>query len=226
MAATNYPRKYWWLILIALPIIIALINIIPSMSKEGGSSAGNSISIEGSTVEGDVQIVGTQNILNEIKEGLDGEQFEELKSSVERAVNLTESGFYDDAIQAFKSIAKQTESPAVYNNLGALYLLENRDKEAREAFTQGIASNPDYKPLHANMAQLYQKEGNVTGAIEELEKASGEPNVSKRLKKLKEMVSGGLMESEPNNTIMEPNEAPVSNTIGGYLEGDKDVDLL
>ena len=50
-SGTSYPKKYWWIVLIVLPIVIALIQYRPW--QRGASASGSSTSIS----LGDVSII-------------------------------------------------------------------------------------------------------------------------------------------------------------------------
>lgn len=85
-----YPRRYWWVVLVAVPITVGLIAIIPKFSG-GSSSTGNNIKIEGANVSGTVQIVGTQVIINQLKDSSsDGANIQDVEVSINRAVNLVQ----------------------------------------------------------------------------------------------------------------------------------------
>ena len=60
----SYPRKYWWLILIALPVMIALIGILPQLisKKKADAPAGGFNNQQNG--DSNVAISGSGNILN------------------------------------------------------------------------------------------------------------------------------------------------------------------
>lgn len=225
-----YPKKYWWLVLVILPLVLALIAIIPKFTGgpgSGGGGSGNTISIEGSSVGGDVQIIGTQVILNQVADlALEPAAKQELETNVSRAVNLAESGFYDDAIPLFEAIAGTLKTPDVYHNLGTLYLLENRDQEALQAFKEGLAIDPGYQPIRVQLARLYQKQGKIREAMEQLEKAPDQSGTDTLLKRLERETASGNLEQEPNNDILQPNLTPLDSAVRGVIDATDDVDFF
>ena len=224
--SSSYPKKYWWVVLVVVPIAVGLIAIVPKFlgNSNGG---GDRITIEGSNVGGNVQIIGTQVILNQLKkDGSDVANMKDLEADISRAVNLVEGGFYKDAIPLFEEIANKTQAPAIYNNLGTLYLLDNRDEQAREAFKEGVALDPAYQPLRLNLARLYKKEGKTKEAIDQLEKAPDEAEAKKLLAKLQDKAAAGLFEQEPNDNILGPNETPLAKNILGAISARSDIDFF
>lgn len=223
---TSYPKKYWWVVLVVVPIALGLVAILPKFLGNSGGK-GDSITVTGSNVGGNVQIIGTQVIFNQLEKSTGNlADLEDLKANISRAVNLVEGGFYNDAIVIFEDVAKKAPSAAIYNNLGTLYLLENRDSQAREAFKEGIAVDPAYQPLRLNLASLYEKEGKITEAIDQLKKAPDEPEAETRLAKLQEKAADGLIEQEPNDNILGPNDTPLSENILGAIKDESDIDFF
>ena len=223
--SSSYPRKYWWIVLIILPIILAVIAVIPRLHA-GSEGGGNRISIEGSTVGGDVQIVGKQTIFNQLQTRVGEKELAALKASVDRAVNLAFGGFKKDAIAEFEKLSKQTKAPAIYSNLGALYLAENRPEEARRAFKEGIAADPSYEPLRLNLARLYEQEGKIPEAIEQLEGTTDVAHAEALRTKLQGQAAGGKAEREPNNTILQANPFVVGQTVISEVSGATDNDYF
>jgi hypothetical protein len=150
----------------------------------------------------------------------------DLEADISRAVNLVEGGFYKDAIPLFEEIAKKAQSPAIYNNLGILYFLDNRDGQAREAYKEGIALDPAYQPLRLNLARLYKKEGKIKVAINQLKNAPDEAEAKKLLAKLQDKAAAGLFEQEPNDNILSPNETPLTKNILGAINAKSDSDFF
>ena len=224
--SSPYPKKYWWVVLVAVPISVGLIAIIPKFL--GGSDGdGNRITIENSKVGGNVQIVGTQLILNQLKSSdIDVADMEKIEASINQAINLVEGGFYEDAILLFEEIVTKAQTPAIYNNLGTLYLLENQNEQAYESFKKGIAIDSTYQPLRLNLGRLYEQEGKIKEAIAQLEKAPDEAEARKLLARLTYTSAAGLFEQEPNNDILSPNDAPVAENIQGVIRAQSDIDFF
>ncbi len=218
--SSPYPRKYWWVVLVIVPIVGGLITIIP-MFLNNSDSSGNRIN-----VGGDLQIMGTQVILNQLEERTTKADMKELESSISRAINLVEGGFYKDAIPLFEEIAKKAQAPAIYYNLGTLHLLENRLEQAHEAFKEGIALDPTYQPLRLNLARLYEQEGRITKTMEQLEKAPDEAAAVVLLARLRDKAAAGLFDQEPNDDILSPNDTPLAKNILGAISPQSDIDFF
>ncbi|MEM1155590.1 MAG: tetratricopeptide repeat protein, partial [Pseudomonadota bacterium] len=227
-----YPKKYWWLVLVAVPIILALLALLPTLLPNGGdsngtSSRGHQISIAGSTVGGDVQIVGSQVIYQQLANSSeDKDELTETEASVERAYNLLSAGFYAEALPLFDKLAERLQTADAYNNAGALYLATNQSEQAEAAFREGLAIEPDSDALRLNLAQLYEKQGQLDKARAQLEKVGDQTRASARLQHLEKMSASGAMEQEPNNDILQPNLLPLSNTVGARIDSSADVDYF
>lgn len=173
--ADSYPRKYWWAVLVVVPLAGALIAVLPKLLGGGsGGDSGDRITIEGSTVGGDVQIVGTQVILQQARAGGGAIEDAEVKRKLERAVNLVKGGLYDEATRLFEEIAGEIGTPAVYNNLGTLYLMQARYEDAQRALQEGIASDPNYQPLHLSLARVYEQQGDISAAVAQVRQSRAE----------------------------------------------------
>ncbi|MDH3601596.1 MAG: tetratricopeptide repeat protein [Candidatus Tectomicrobia bacterium] len=223
--SNSYPRKYWWLVLIVIPLVVGLIGVVPKFHSS--SEDGSRITIESSNVHGNVQIIGTQVVLNQLKKSsIHSGDVRELEAQLRRATNLVKGGFYKDAIPSFEEIVQKASVPAVYANLGTLYLLDKQYEKARRAFKEGIAVDPTYQPLHLRLGQLYEKEGKIQEAKNQLKKAPKEAEAKAVLARLENKVAAGLLEQEPNNDIFSPNDLVLAKNIQGSIRTKKDIDFF
>jgi ABC-type Na+ efflux pump permease subunit len=39
----DYPRKYWWVVIVALPIVLGLIAVVPGLMSKAGGGAPSSV---------------------------------------------------------------------------------------------------------------------------------------------------------------------------------------
>ena len=223
----SYPRKYWWVVLVVVPLVGAVVAVLPGLLGGGGDGGqgGDRIDIQGSTIGGDVQIIGAQVILQQVGGGEAEVDDAEVREKVERAVNLVKGGLYEEATRLFEEVAGQVASPALYNNLGTLYLLQDRFDEAQAALGQGIASDPDFQPLHVSLARVYERRGNLDAAMAQLRKAPDEPAASAMLQTLESRSAAGAHEREPNDDGNSPNLLPLAQVVQGGLGSEEDVDF-
>lgn len=227
-----YPKKYWWLVLVAVPIILALLALLPTLLPNGGNSdstasAGHHISIAGSTVGGDVQIVGSQVIYQQLANSSeDKDELAETEATIERAYNLLSAGFYAEALPLFDELAQRLQSAEAYNNAGALYLASDQSEQAEAAFREGLAIEPNSDALRLNLAQLYEKQGHLDKARAQLNEVGDKTQASARLQHLEQTYTSGTTEQEPNNDILQPNLLALGNTISAQIDSNADVDFF
>ena len=98
--STNYPRKYWWVILIVLPVLVAFIQYQPWKMSSGSSDAGRVSGNQffGPAIVGNVSLV----VADAARAGttLDPSLIEQIKS----AATLSRAGDHDAAVAQIEQI--------------------------------------------------------------------------------------------------------------------------
>ncbi len=220
----SIPRKYWWVGAVVVPIVLAVIGIVPSFVGGGGSGGeSDTFDLEGAHFAGDVTMVGSQVILNQVA---DAATRAEVEASVERAVTLARTGFAEDAIALFEQIASATSSSAAYNNLGALLAASGRTEEAEAAFKEAIARDPKSAAVSTNLARLQASTGYLDEALRTLDAAGPGRGTEELRREIARKLESGSVEAEPNDDILSPNRLPLSTPAQGSIAGRSDVDFF
>jgi hypothetical protein len=138
----SYPKKYWWVVIVAVPIIVALITVLPGLVKSSNSSGGPS----GTTITGDNNTVNydysTHNtfvtnvaVIAREYEAQTGRPLDgDLRRQIEQAVSAALENNHAESIRLFEQIAASAPVPAVYNNLGVEYKKVQNEGASRKAF--------------------------------------------------------------------------------------------
>ena len=104
----------------------------------------------------------------------------ELRGTVDRAIELTKAGRYDDAAAAYnEAISKNpTLAPAtvahIHNNLGMVYALKKDTAAAEAAYQKALELKPDYSDAYVGLANLYMSAGQLPKAQEVMAKAAAQ----------------------------------------------------
>lgn len=221
--AEGTPRKYWWVVRVVVPTVLALIGIVPALLRGGGGGDSATFDLEGAHFGGDVTMVGSQVILNQVA---DAATRAEVEASVERAVTLARTGFAEDAIALFRQIADTTSSAAAYNNLGALLAASGRTEEAESAYKEAIVRDPQSAAVSTNLARLQASTGNLEGALRTLEGAPSGDAAETLRREITRRLERGSMEAEPNDDILSPNRLPLQTAAQGAIAAAGDVDFF
>ena len=158
----NVPRKYWWVVAVAVPIVIALIAVVPSLFKpSGGSSGGTSATITGdnNAVNFDYSthntFVTNVNVIAREYELQTGRPLgDDLKRQIESAVNAAQQGNHTESIRLLEQVAQAVPVPAIYNNLGVEYAKTQNVKASRQAFELSKAKIAEVAAAAANNRPL------------------------------------------------------------------------
>ena len=185
----KYPKKYWWLVLLVLPVILALIPVLPGLFKKedktrdsqtgvnihqtGTSNVNESVNILNSDLSSKMYVTNVSIIASEYERThghplTDGD----LKEQIERAVAEAEAGRHTKSIQLLEKLSKNVPLPAIYTSLGVEYAKAGNTDAATKAFSSAIDKDPSYEPAHLNRAIVAVSEGKPNEALPDLEKAS------------------------------------------------------
>ncbi|HKW03101.1 MAG TPA: hypothetical protein VJN96_24960 [Vicinamibacterales bacterium] len=138
MADAKIPKKYWWVVAVVVPIVLALIAIVPQLRKPAGGSGG------GTTITGGTNTIvyGTNNtfitnvnVFAREYELQTGQPLsDELRKQIEAAVAAAQQNNHAESARLFEQVAKVAPIPAIYNNLGVEYAQTKNVDASERAF--------------------------------------------------------------------------------------------
>jgi tetratricopeptide (TPR) repeat protein len=153
-SAASYPKKYWWLILVIVPLAGGLIQYQPWRSATGSSGAA---AVSGNQFLGSAIVGNVSLVVNEAAKAgttLDPALVEQLKE----AAKQSQAGDHDAAvvkIQQIRAASREVSSlPSVLNNLGIEYLSAGKADQARKAFEEALQKDPANRTAWAGLGQL------------------------------------------------------------------------
>lgn len=126
---TNYPKKYWWIVLIVVPILIAL---IPILTDNGNGDSGiifNNIDV----------------VIEQAEQSISEESINELKTLLQKAMNLVESTQYAEALPLFESAAEIAPVPALKENIKNAKLALTQSEQTAEVGGGEVSTSGDAK---------------------------------------------------------------------------------
>ncbi|HET9704748.1 MAG TPA: hypothetical protein VFP85_11980 [Vicinamibacterales bacterium] len=143
---SKVPRKYWWVVAVAVPLAVALMGIVPSLLRQsggppaatGGPSIGT-ISGNNNTVTFDYSTHNTYvtnvNVIAREYELQTGRPLsDELRAQIEAAVNAAKASNHAESARIFEQVAEAVPVPAIYNNIGVAYTRTQNTAAAKRAF--------------------------------------------------------------------------------------------
>lgn len=139
------PRKYWWVVAVAVPVVLAVVAIVPNLLKStgGGPSGGtgNPINITGdnNTVTFDYStnktFVTNVNVIAREYELQTGQPLSsDLRAQVEAAVKAAMDSNHAESVRLLEKVAQAVPVPAIYNNLGVEYAKTQNGAASDRAF--------------------------------------------------------------------------------------------
>ena len=247
---TDSQKKYWWLVVLVLPVILALIAVIPSLGKkEDKAAGGTTISQTGTgnaaqSGTGNIQQSGGVNILNSdlstkmyvANISIITQQYEraqgqpltngELKQQIERALAEGAAGQHAESVRLFEALAAKIPLPAIYNNLGTEYAKAGNNEAARKSFSSAIEKDPGYAGASLNRGLVAVAQGKLNEALPDLQNASGMDEAKQVVAAIQQELKKDVhsLEIEPNQDLFHANLIPLDVKIQATISESSDVD--
>lgn len=196
----DIPKKYWWVIGIAVPIVVAVIGIMPKLIPNNGSGEKFYVDVVETQFNGKVAFNNVTIITQQTQQQLGTELPSGLVKKIQKAFELIESKNFNEAIPLLESVAKVAPAPAIFNNIGAAYLAAGNKEKAISSFKKSLSQAPDQEAARFNLSQT-------------------KPTPSRTPSKIGN-------ESEPNNNPSVANKFLVGTTVFGEISSKEDQDFF
>ncbi len=199
----DYAKKYWWAGAIAVPIVVALIALIPSVMNQEASGA---TYIANTQLGGDMYFVTNVSLADP-----------ELEDQLEQAVRLVKQGDFAQSVPLFEELAGKTQSGALYNNLGVAQAAIGNLQAARQAYEKAMALNPNDAGVALNLGFIHKAQGNLKEAQKHFENAGAHKGATESARAIREELG--------NNTILTATPIPLSTAVEARIAGSEDTDF-
>ncbi|MCA9048469.1 MAG: tetratricopeptide repeat protein [Planctomycetaceae bacterium] len=108
-----------------------------------------------------------------------------------------------------QALQQRPRDAALLNDLGYSYLLQNRYAEASQYLSQAVQISPTHEHAHINLALLSLKQGNRSGAEQQLAQIYGPSQIQATLTRLE----SDLREEQSNNSLLAEARLPANATF-------------
>ena len=203
----DVPKKYWWTVAIAVPVIVAVIGIIPTLIPQGSDGKTIYVDVVGTQFNGKVAFNDVTVVSQQTKEQVGTDLPKEVLETLQKALQLAQDNKFNEAIPAFESVTKVAPVPAAYNNLGAAYLAVGNKEKAKDVFNKALSGTTEQQTVHFNLKQTNPVVMSTVHARDEVKK-------------------GVDAELEPNNEILNPNVISLETWIKAAKADKKDRDYF
>ena len=131
-------KKYWWAAAIAVPVLVATINIVPSLLKKESPTT----NIDAHSDSHDINFQQINIIEREYTRKTGQPLPADLRQQLEQAQQLIDQKQYDQGIPLLRTVAEKAPVPSVLTNLGNALALTGKSTEAQASFSQAAAADP------------------------------------------------------------------------------------
>jgi tetratricopeptide (TPR) repeat protein len=164
----DYQKKYWWLILVVVPIVVATIAAIPpflNALKPAPSPLPPVLPVTNNKFASDLYFITKFGV------GEDAAKTPGAQQVIQRATGLVQDSNYANAISLLEQAAAQYQLPTIYNNLGVLYANAGNLQKAEEAYQSALKIDPNDQVANFNLGLLKQAQGKLGEAAGYYDKA-------------------------------------------------------
>jgi tetratricopeptide (TPR) repeat protein len=97
---------------------------------------------------------------------------QDVQSYIDQGVKNSQTGHYDQAIQAFDQALKlKPNDPALLTYKGIVYYAKGNNSQAMQLFDAAIKQNPNFARAYYQRGMVYQSQEKYAQAVTELQKA-------------------------------------------------------
>jgi len=142
--SVDIPKKWWWVAGVAVPVVVALIAVIPQLvSTPGGKDDAAEIvynEVAGNQYQGGVAY-STVNFIARQFEQTSGQPLPaDVRAVLTDAMAAIDDGDFDKAIPLFEAAADTISSSGLLNNLGAAYIAAGETERARDILVRALGA--------------------------------------------------------------------------------------
>ena len=137
------PQKWWWVVAIAVPLLAAIITIVPLLfPQDRGGSDTFIIVVTERNFNGQVVFNSATVVARQVRQMSGEEMPDTVLEALRKALKFVASNEFDKAIPLLESVAEAAPVPALFNNLGGAYLATGRREKARSYFEKALTGSP------------------------------------------------------------------------------------
>ena len=137
----SVPKKWWWVGAIAVPLLVAIIAIVPHLLRQDKGGA-DTFFVAGTQFNGQVAFNSVTVVTGQVRQMSGEEMPDTMLEALRKALKFIESSEFEEAIPLLESVADAAPVPALFNNLGAAYLATGRREKARSYFEKALTGSP------------------------------------------------------------------------------------